>query len=143
MIAPVPIAPAPSTKKGKFRSSEKEARAAKAAKKAAKKAARQAERKARAKANNRAPARPAPTAKPRVEAAPASRNGAGATSRKGAKIASTSAPIADDVPRAAKKTPSGAPRGASGVRTMSTTMIVLVAAVLVIAALGWFFATRH
>jgi hypothetical protein len=45
-------------------------------------------------------------------------------------------------PRSTKKTPSGAPR-AGGVRAMSTTMWVLIAAILVIAALGWFFATRH
>jgi cobalamin biosynthesis Mg chelatase CobN len=143
VVVPPAISREPSGKKGKFRSSEKEARAAKAAKKTAKKAARQADRKARAKANNRPPARPTSTAKPRVEAMPDSRNGAGTASRKAAKTDTKSTSSAgEDPPRSTKKTPSGAPR-AGGVRAMSTTMWVLIAAIIVIALLGWFFATRH
>ena len=134
----------PPSKKAKFGQGPKDARVAKAAKKAAKKAARQAEKKARAKNNNKAAIRAAATAKVRqVDTPPVSMN-ARAGGQKGARSA---------LPEAGRRTggsqrdatsrTTSAVRSIGSVRAMSTTLLVLVAAVLVLGGLGWFLASRH
>jgi len=146
---PVAAAAAPASEiapsqKTKFGRGPKEARAAKAAKKAAKKAARQAERKTRAKSNNKAAVRATAAARERqADLAPMS-----ATARAGGpKSARSSMPESahrtGGSQRETKSTVASAARATGGVRALSTTMLVLVAAVLVLAGLGWFLASRR
>jgi hypothetical protein len=137
------IAPAQKTKFGR---GTKDTRAAKAAKKAAKKAARQAERKARAKNNNKAAQRAAALAA--TKGHEASTTLASTTARVDAqKRARRPVPEAGrssgGSQRDAKSSTAPRARFIGGVRAVSTTLLVLVAAVLVLAALGWFLASRH
>jgi cobalamin biosynthesis Mg chelatase CobN len=136
---------APPSKKAKFGHSAKDARAAKVAKKAAKKAARQAERKARAQSSNKAAIR-AMTAAAKGRRLDAT--GASTTARADGRTTGHS-PISDEGRRAGdsqrpKRTSRRSPAQPSGgMRALSTAMLILVAAVLVFAALGWFLAARH
>jgi hypothetical protein len=132
---------APPSKKAKFARTSKEARAAKAAKKAAKKAARQAERKARAKNNNRAAIRATAAAQAgKAETLPAS--AARIDGRKAVAPSSDKARRAMPAQRATKNL-STEGRPAGGLRAISTTLLILVAAVGVLSALGWFLASRR
>jgi hypothetical protein len=140
------IVETPSKKPKPVRGS-KDARAAKAAKKAAKKAVRQAERKARAKNNNKAAIRAvaaAAAAKARqVEATPAS------TPARTNGVKRVAAAVPTENRRTSSRPPAGRTTGGSAVgtggavRTIGMPLMILLAAVIILGALGWFLAARH
>jgi hypothetical protein len=135
----------PPSKTAKSGRGSKEARAAKVAKKAAKRAARQAERKARAKNNNKSAIRGAlaaarghkadPDAEPMTARAEARKTAFSSPSEIGRRAGTPQRP--------AKASASSSVRPSRGRWARSTPLLVLLAAVAVLAGLGWFLAGRH